>query len=88
MHLLPLFAFPSFLSFCLSFSACFHVAFVGPLVGVWLSLCKLVYGRRQDWVRSEFDKPRGFLEGECSNVSACARGCPTNQRAPVRLPGF
>ena len=31
---------PSFPSF-LSFPACFRVAFVGPLVGFWLSLCKL-----------------------------------------------
>ena len=41
LSLLPLFVFPSFFSFCLSFPACFRVAFVGPLFGVWFSLCKL-----------------------------------------------
>ena len=41
LSLLPLLAFPSSLSFCLFFSACFRAAFVGPLVGVWVSLCKL-----------------------------------------------
>ena len=30
----------SFLSFLLPSFVCFRVAFVGPLVGVWLSLCK------------------------------------------------